>query len=101
MHWIYPATVVAYVVLAIAWVYMEVRKVRGRFVVGGLAIALAAPFFVSVGIFLGSFQSNLCYSEVVGTLAELPAKPALRGQLPLHGYETSCEEVRSVVERFK
>jgi hypothetical protein len=101
MHWIYPATAVAYVAFAAAWVFMEVRKVRGRFIVGALAMVLAAPFFVSVGVFLGSFSSNLCYSDVIGTLVDHPLKSGVRNQLPLHGYETSCEEVRAAVEKLR
>lgn len=114
MSWIYPATAVAYVVLGLAWAYMEIRKKRGRLAVGAIAIAFAAPFFTAVGAFLGSFQDNICYSEVIGTIADLPGTyvrggntqklselEGLRGKLPLHGYETSCEEVRSAVEKLK
>lgn len=101
MHWIYFATLVCYVGLAVAWIFMNVRKVRGAHVVGGIAIALAAPFFIAVGAFLGSFDSNICYSGVIATLAEYPAKPGLRAELPLRGYETSCEEVRVIVENRK
>jgi len=114
MSWIYPATVLAYLVLGIAWIYMEVRKTRGRLVVGALAIALAAPFFIALGAFIGSFGSNMCYSEVIGTVTELPGTylrtgnsqklaelDALRGKLPLRGYETDCDEVRAVLDKLK
>lgn len=101
MHWIYYATVVGYVGLAVTWIFMSVRMLRGAHVVGGIAIALAAPFFIAIGAFLGSFDSNICYSGVIATLAEHPAKPGLRVELPLRGYETSCEEVRAIVESRK
>ncbi len=52
MHWIYYATVVGYVGLAVAWIVMSFRKVRGAQVVGGIAIVLAAPFFIAIGAFL-------------------------------------------------
>lgn len=104
---IYPAMVVA-------WLIAERSKYRFRFWVGVLAILSAAPFFMMLGGFLGTFHNNICYSDVVQSLAETSASYANHAEkkeftewaekiqhLPLRGYETDCAELMQAVDGAK
>jgi hypothetical protein len=108
------ATIALYVGLVIVWLALEKRHHRARLWVAFAAIAAAGPFFMVLGAFLGTLSSNICYSEVIGIVADLPSSYVrsgnivglaelgkLQSKLPLHGYETSCEEVRAVVQSLK
>jgi hypothetical protein len=104
---------VLYLVLIVAWLWLEKRKHRARLWVAFLAIGSAAPFFTAVGAFVGTFSSNACYSGVVASFANLPetyrrtgnsealaAMSTLASKLPLRGYETDCNELRAAVDAF-
>jgi hypothetical protein len=114
MYPLEAATLIGYAVLAVAWAVLEKKKHGGRLVAAALSIALAGPFFMALGSFLGKFSNNICYAEVVGAVADLPGTylragntqalsefGALRQKLPLYGYETNCEELRTAVQSLK
>ncbi len=77
-----------------------------------IIIASLAPFVFVVGYFLGSFNSNICYSESIASLSSLiklsvdskdPKKMELLllglNKLPLYGYESECSQVyNSIIE---
>jgi hypothetical protein len=78
-------------------------------IVGGAVLSLA--YFA--GVFVTSFDTNMCYSNAMGNLARESAKimqdqkperiaayQAFVAKLPLSGYETNCHEVENAVERF-
>jgi hypothetical protein len=66
---------------------------------GLVAIAASAGFFFWAGIFSEQFDAGQCYSNVVDKIAnavEHTHSTGLAGQiraLPMHGYETPCQEV--------
>lgn len=63
-----------------------------------------------LGAFSASFTTNLCYSEVIGKISEqvkkqesLESLAELSGKLeslPLAGYESNCEEIKSKVQNL-
>lgn len=76
-----------------------------------MAILSAAPFFIALGGFLGTFNNNTCYSDVVQSVAETSATYAKQGDtkalmawaekieaLPLYGYETNCLAVQKALD---
>jgi len=79
-----------------------------------VAILGAAPFFMALGVFLGTFNNNICFSDVVQSVAETSATYAKQGDtkvfaawaekieaLPLYGYETDCSAVEKALEVAK
>jgi len=96
------AGVIAYVVLAAAFL-IAARKTNTRSKLLGLAaLAAAAPGFFWFGSFERQLSSGQCYSEVVHLIADAVDKttsPRLLAQeirgLPLYGYETECSEVET------
>ena len=96
------AGVIAYVVLAAAFL-IAARKTNTRAkLLGVAALVAAAPGFSWFGSFGQQFSSGQCYSEVVHLIAnavERTTSPKLLAQeirgLPLYGYETSCSEVEA------
>lgn len=78
----------------------------------GTGLALLAGVYYA-GAFSASFSLNLCYSESLRTLA-IAADDTLKSQdadrakayvemiknLPLHGYETNCDEVKNMIAKF-
>lgn len=101
-------------VATIAWLVLDKKQHKLRVLLGVAAIISSAPFFVSIGMFLGSFNDGICYSGAIHELGELSIFIAnsknseyldkyqkFLKSLPLHGYETSCDEVNETVIRFK
>ena len=114
MPTIYLALLFAYVMLVAAWLWLEKLQHKARRWAALLAVALAAPIFTVLGGFISTFQNNICFSEVVTTIADLPgtytrtgnsealsAMSSLASRLPLRGYETDCNELRNAVELIK
>ena len=114
MDALYFLLLIGYVLLILAWLWCEKVQHRARIWVGLLAIISAAPFFVGLGGFFGTFSNNICYSEVVAAVADLPGTYArtrntealesmssLASRLPLRGYETNCTELKQAVEALK
>jgi len=79
-------------------------------VIGGVALSLA--YFA--GVFVTSFDTNMCYSNAMEALAQESTKALLENRperasayqsfvakLPLHGYETNCNEVAKAVMEFQ
>ena len=112
-QWIYLgiASLLLYPILMLACFSTSNDKPRRKQTLGVIAILAAAPFFTWLGLFFSLFDDNMCYSDVVSTLVELPAKYAESNQvdalqrftadtknLPNYGYETSCEELRAAVK---
>ena len=105
------ASLLLYPSLVGAWLLSGAASARTKQVLGITAIVAAAPFFTLLGLLVSMFGNNMCYSNVVSTLVELPsvyAKSREQGAvarftqdakgLPLEGYETSCHTLRSAVE---
>lgn len=74
---------------------------------GLAAIVLAAPFFFWLGAFSEQFTAGQCYTATIHSIANAVAAtddPAgLAGQiraLPLHGYETSCPQVKAAAVKL-
>lgn len=96
------AGVIAYVVLAAAFL-IAARKTNTRAKLLGLAaLAAAAPGFSWFGSFGQQLSSGHCYSNVVQLIADAVEKtnrPKILAQeirgLPLYGYETECSEVEA------
>ena len=91
---------VGYLVLAAVFVAVTHGVSRRARCAGLLAIAVSAPFFFWGGIFSEQFDAGQCYSTVVDKIANaverIHSPTELAGQiraLPMHGYETSCQEV--------
>ncbi|GAB1266994.1 hypothetical protein NBRC116493_02470 [Aurantivibrio infirmus] len=80
-------------------------------IVGGMIYGLIFLVFLMIayywGVFTTSFNTNMCYSEVfweikaeVGSAInsedteELQNVEKLLNDLPLHGYESSCDEIK-------
>jgi hypothetical protein len=93
---------------------LDKKQHKLRILLGFSAIVSSAPFFINVGMFLGSFNDGMCYSRTIHDLNELSifisnqknSEHLDRYQkflksLPLHGYETSCDEVNETVVKFK
>jgi len=96
-----------YLVLAAVFA-VSVRNAPRRVLWLGLAtIAASAPFFYWFGTFSEQFNSGLCYSSIVGEVAnavEHTDSPKSLAQqikaLPMRGYETSCSEVERAARRL-
>lgn len=101
-------------VATIAWLVLDKKLHKLRVLMGFVAIVCSAPFFVSTGMFLGSFSDGMCYSSAIHDLGELSIFIAnsknseyidryqnFLKALPLHGYETTCSEVNETVVKFK
>ena len=74
---------------------------------GFLAIAASAPFFYWLGAFSEQVDSGLCYSSIVGRVAnavEQTNSPQVLAKqlkaLPMRGYETSCREVEQAAHQL-
>ena len=113
MIYVFALSVVAYPLLVGSWFFVDKARHRMKTVLGAVCILSAAPFFWFTGAFSSSFGDNMCYSAVVRQLGELPRRyttgdaSVLRQRffadvesLPLHGYETSCNQVGASVERL-
>lgn len=72
---------------------------------------LAFSFFL--GFFIKDFDNNLCYSYAIGDISEKLEKVISQesweevrkfqqelNRLPLHGYESNCEEIKRAVEKL-
>ena len=66
------------------------------------------------GVFVTSFDSNLCYSNAIADVAQeatdaikdgIPSKvtafETFAKKLPLYGYETNCNTVTAAIERYR
>ncbi|MFZ2854218.1 MAG: hypothetical protein WAZ34_08910 [Rhodocyclaceae bacterium] len=108
------AIVMACPLLVVAWLILEKRQHKASVWVGLAAALSAAPFFVGLGVFLGQFENNICFSEAMAELADVPAYygrtgnaealssfAVLAAKLPLQGYETNCREVRAAIQSLK
>ena len=74
---------------------------------GIIAIAAAAPFFYWLGAFSEQADAGICYSNIVGNVADAVeqtqsprALAAKIRALPIRGYETSCPEVEQASLRL-
>lgn len=98
----------------IAWLVLDKKQHKLRVLLGFAAIVSSAPFFINIGMFLGSFDNGICYTRVIHDIGELSIFIAdqknseyldryqkFYKSLPLHGYETSCDEVNETVVKFK
>ncbi|WP_141213177.1 hypothetical protein [Janthinobacterium sp. PC23-8] len=72
----------------------------------------AAVIVFYAGVFSTSFNSNMCYSSAMHELqrraqavaaskdpAAMEKYAKLMQALPLHGYETSCDEIKAMLAR--
>ena len=77
----------------------------------GLLITVSVIFYA--GMFITSFEYNLCYSSVISSisteikfLAKENDKEKINNynlflnDLPLHGYETNCEELQEEIKKY-
>ena len=82
------------------------KRIRAGTYWVAIIVASLTPFVFVVGYFLGSFNSNICYSESIASLSSLvklsveskdPKKMELLliglNKLPLYGYESECLQV--------
>jgi hypothetical protein len=74
---------------------------------GIMAIAAAAPFFYWLGAFSERAGAGICYSNIIGNVADAVERTqsprSLAAQiraLPMRGYETSCSEVEQASHRL-
>lgn len=73
-----------------------------------ILVSLVVVFWL--GVFSASFTTNLCYSEVIGRIStKVREQESLESltelsknleRLPLAGYESSCEEIKSEVQNL-
>ena len=89
-----------YVVMALVFLVGAHTASRRARWLGLIAIAAAAPVFYWLGAFSEQASTGICYSRVVGSIANAvehtrhpKALAAEIGSLPMRGYETSCPEV--------
>lgn len=98
----------------IAWLILDKKQHKLRVLLGFAAIVSSAPFFIGLGMFFGRFSDGICYSSAIQSLGELSVfitnsknpeyldrYQKFLNSLPLHGYETSCDEVNETIEKFK
>ena len=78
----------------------------------GLMLLVGVTYWWAV--FSTSFNANMCYSEVISFIAEQAqstaaskAEPDMTAfkemiqELPLHGYETDCNEVLEATKQYR
>ena len=89
-----------YVVMALVFLASAHAASRRARWFGLIAIAAAAPVFCWLGAFSEQASTGICYSSVVGNIAnaveQTQSPKALAAEirsLPMRGYETSCPEV--------
>ena len=98
---------VGYLVLAAVFVIVTHGVSRRARWAGLAAIAVSAPFFFWSGTFSEQFDAGQCYSNVVDKIAnavERTHSPRDLAEqiraLPMHGYETSCQEVEVAAHKL-
>ena len=99
--------------VCLAWYFVRRRRLPAAHAIPGAVVVLLLPTAFAFGALYGSISSNLCYSSVVGSIAESAIdvlrsgdtgrarqfEQALRA-LPLWGYETECVRVRAAVDAW-
>ncbi len=87
-------------------------KAMSGFTIGlGVLAALVISFYV--GAFASSFNTDLCYSDVLSTISKkvesaninkstesYQSLESLLKGLPLRGYESDCQEIKREIENL-
>ena len=89
-----------YVIFALTFTVIAWKNRKQEKLIGLITVALCAPFFYWLGAFSEQFGAGLCYSSAIDNIAtavgetDNPKSLAEKIRaLPLHGYETNCEDV--------
>ena len=75
-------------------------------------MAISTIFYI--GVFVSSFGNNICFSEVIQEITEKVESATkdnsaeknnklnkMLSEIPRHGYETNCEEIKKYLVSFK
>jgi len=77
-----------------------------------LFIIVSIIFYM--GRFISNFENNICYSEVISDISILVKETIdsqnikksdklnkMLSEIPYRGYETDCEEIKSVIKKYR
>jgi hypothetical protein len=89
---------------------MRARKIKN--IIIGLGVFIPCVISYYAGVFITSFDTNMCYSELIGNLSDqaqvvaTSKDPAAMEEyakiikdLPIQGYESNCSDIRSYVQK--